>query len=149
MAVPPSRSRTVCTSTALRALLRGYMENALAGGAGSPEDASRRFAGLPPWERLAELAAPITEVAERAATGWALYRDAAAVDPEIAADWNELQLLRHQLISQALAGIPASAIAPGLTRKPQPTQRGPSPARKATTSSSTASATSSASSANG
>jgi AcrR family transcriptional regulator len=100
-----------------RALLRGYMENALAGGAGSPEDASLRFAGLPPRERLAELARLITEIAGRAATGWTLYRDAAAVDPEIAADWNELQLLRHQLISQALAGIPAEAMTRGLTPK--------------------------------
>ena|ERR1700761_1115156 len=100
-----------------RALLRGYMENALSGGASSPEDAVRRFAGLSPRERLAELAALITEVAGRAATGWNLYRDAAAVDPEIAADWNELQLLRHQLISRVLADIPASALAEGLTVK--------------------------------
>jgi AcrR family transcriptional regulator len=100
-----------------RALLRGYMEHALAGGTGSPEDAGRRFAGLPPRERLAELAALVTEVAERGATGWRLYRDAAAVDLEIAADWNELQLLRHSLISRILADIPASALADGVTRK--------------------------------
>jgi AcrR family transcriptional regulator len=100
-----------------RALLRGYMENALAGTARSPADAIRRFAGLPPRERLAELAALITEVAERAATGWVLYRDAAAVDPEIAADWNELQLLRHRLIAQALADLPAGAMTRGVTPK--------------------------------
>src|SRR5580698_3604886 len=100
-----------------RALLRGYMENALSGGTGSPEDADRRFAGLPPRERLAELAALVTEVAERAATGWSLYRDASAIDPEIAVDWNELQLLRHRLISRVLADIPAGAIAEGLTMK--------------------------------
>jgi AcrR family transcriptional regulator len=100
-----------------RALLRGYMENALSGDTGSPEDAARRFAGLSPRERLAELAALVTEIAERAATGWSLYRDAAAVDPEIAADWNELQLLRHRLISRVLADIPATALAEGLTIK--------------------------------
>jgi AcrR family transcriptional regulator len=100
-----------------RALLRGYMENALSGGAGSPEDAARRFAGLSPRERLAELAALVTEIAERAATGWSLYRDASAVDPEIAADWNELQLLRHRLIARVLADIPVGAIAEGLTMK--------------------------------
>jgi len=98
-----------------RALLRGYMQNALSGGSGSPEDAARRFAGLSPRDRLAELAALVTEIAERAATGWSLYRDASAVDPEIAADWNELQLLRHQLISRILADIPASALTEGLT----------------------------------
>ena len=37
------------------------------------------------------MAALVAAVAERAATGWRLYRDAAAVDPEIAADWHELQ----------------------------------------------------------
>jgi AcrR family transcriptional regulator len=100
-----------------RALLRGYMENALSGGAGSPEDAARRFAGLSPRERLAELAALVTEIAERAATGWSLYREASAVDSEIAADWNELQLLRHRLISRLLGDIPVSAIAEGLTMK--------------------------------
>src|ERR1700744_1774349 len=73
-----------------RALLRGYMENALSGGMGSPEDAGQRFAGLPPRERLAELAAVVTEVAERAAIGWGLYRDAAAVDPENRPEWEIL-----------------------------------------------------------
>ena len=98
-----------------RALLRGYMENALSGDAASPEDAARRFTGLSPRDRLAELAALVTEIAERAATGWSLYRDASAVDPEIAADWNELQLLRHRLITRILSDIPASALAEGLT----------------------------------
>jgi AcrR family transcriptional regulator len=100
-----------------RALLRGYMENALTGGIGSPEDADQRFAGLSPKERLVELAALVTEVAERTATGWSLYRDASAVDPEIAADWNELQLKRHQLFSRILSDIPVSAMAKGLTKK--------------------------------
>jgi AcrR family transcriptional regulator len=100
-----------------RALLRGYMENALTGGVGSPEDADQRFAGLPPRERLVELAALVTEVAERTSTGWSLYRDASAVDPEIAADWNELQLKRHQLFSRILSDIPVSAMAKGLTKK--------------------------------
>src|ERR1700742_918699 len=100
-----------------RELLRAYMENALSGGMGSPEDAGQRFAGLPPRERLAELAAVVTEVAERAAIGWGLYRDAAAVDPEIAADWNELQLLRHRLFTRIIGGIPVAALAEGLTMK--------------------------------
>jgi AcrR family transcriptional regulator len=100
-----------------RALLRGYMENALAGDLDSPEHASRRFTGLTPHERLTELAALVTEVAARAATGWKLYRDAAAVDPEIAADWQELQMLRHRLISRILGEIPDSVVAEGLTTK--------------------------------
>ncbi len=100
-----------------RALLRGYMENALSGSTGSPEDADRRFAGLPPHERLAGLAVLVTEIAERAATGWSLYRDASAVNPEIAADWNELQMLRHRLFTRIIGGIPVTALAEGLTMK--------------------------------
>jgi AcrR family transcriptional regulator len=98
-----------------RQLLRGYFEKALAGGADSPEDAAARFAGLSPRERLAELANLLTEVAERAALGWSLYRDASAVDPEIAADWTELQLLRHRLFARVLGDVPADDLAPGLT----------------------------------
>jgi len=98
-----------------RALLRGYMENALAGDLDSPEDASRRFTGLSPQDRLTELAALVTEIAGRAATGWKLYRDAAAVDPEIAADWQELQMLRHRLIARILGDIPDSVFAAGLS----------------------------------
>jgi AcrR family transcriptional regulator len=99
-----------------RQLLRGYMESALAGPAASPEDAAEQFIGTTPHERLVKLAELVAEIAERAATGWSLYRDAAAVDPEIAADWNELQLLRHQLFSRILDDIPISALLDGLTR---------------------------------
>jgi AcrR family transcriptional regulator len=98
-----------------RMLLRGYMEQALAGSLQSPEDASRRFTGLSPRDRLIELAVLVSEIAKRAAIGWTLYRDASAVDPEIAADWNELQMMRHRTFSRILADIPASALADGLT----------------------------------
>ena len=100
-----------------RALLRGYMEQALAGNLLSPEDATRRFTGLSPQDRLIKLAALVTETAERAAAGWTLYRDASAVDAEIAADWDELQMLRHRTFSRILADIPTSALADGLTPK--------------------------------
>jgi AcrR family transcriptional regulator len=99
-----------------RALLRAYMERVLAGEAESPEDAAHRFAGLSPQARLDELAVTVSEVAARAATGWALYREAAAVDPEIAADWDHLQLLRHRLFGKILSEIPDEALRPGLTR---------------------------------
>lgn len=98
-----------------RALLRGYMERAIAGDLPSPEDASQRFTGLSPQQRLTEVAALVAEIADRAADGWQLYRDAAAVDPEIAADWQELQMLRHRTISKILDGIPADALADGIT----------------------------------
>src|SRR5580692_667053 len=98
-----------------RALLRGYMEHVLAGDAASPADAAKRFAGMTPGERLTELGTLVAEVAGRAATGWGLYRDAAAVDAEIAEDWNELQLLRHQLVARVFDDIPTGALASGLT----------------------------------
>lgn len=98
-----------------RALLRGSMERALAGGPGSPDEAAARFVGLGPRERLTGLAALVAEVAGRAADGWRLYRDAAAADPEIASDWNELQLLRHRTITAIVTGIPGHALAPGVT----------------------------------
>ena len=99
-----------------RELLRGYMEHVLAGGADSPEDAGDRFANLSPRERLSELADLVAEIAARAATGWRLYRDAGAGDPEIAADWNELQLLRHRLFTRIVSDIPTTALRDGLTR---------------------------------
>ena len=100
-----------------RALLRGYMQQALAGNLQSPEDASQRFTGLSPQDRLSQLATLVTDIAERAAIGWTLYRDASAVDPEIAADWNELQMLRHRTFSRILADIPTSALTEGLTAR--------------------------------
>ncbi|MGC4933236.1 TetR/AcrR family transcriptional regulator [Gordonia sp. DT30] len=101
-----------------RELLRGYMEKVLAGGAASPADASERFTEqMPPDRRLRELAHLVAEVAERASTGWTLYRDAAAIDPEIAADWNELQLLRHQTFTTIIGAIPEDSLKPGLTRQ--------------------------------
>ena len=98
-----------------RELLRGYMEHALAGERDSPEDAAELFAGLQPDSVAARLADLVTEIAHRAALGWHLYRDASAIDPEIAADWNELQLLRHRLLTRILSGIPASALRLGST----------------------------------
>lgn len=98
-----------------RALLRGYVERAIAGDLASPDDARQRFTGLSPERRLTEIATLVIEIAERAADGWKLYRDAAAVDPEIAADWQELQSLRHRTLSTILGDVPVSALAEGLT----------------------------------
>ncbi len=100
-----------------RALLRGYMEQVLAGDAESPEDAAERFAGLAPRERLIELAATVGEIAERASIGWRLYRDAAAIDAEISADWNELQMLRRGLFDRIIGGIPSPALRAGLSHQ--------------------------------
>lgn len=101
-----------------RALLRGYMEKALAGAAGSPAEASLRFGGdMAPAQRIEELARLVAEIAERAALGWGLYRDAAATDPEIAEDWTELQRLRHETFARVLSPLRADALRAGLTRE--------------------------------
>jgi AcrR family transcriptional regulator len=98
-----------------RALLRGCMEQALAGDADSPDAMAGRFDGLAPRERLVELAAAVGRVAERASSGWRLYRDAAAVDPEIAADWDELQRLRRGTFERIVGTIPPDALRDGLS----------------------------------
>jgi AcrR family transcriptional regulator len=99
-----------------RELLRGYLEHVLAGGPGSPADASARFTdAMTPRERLTELANLVAEIAGRAAVAWSLYRDAAASDQEIAADWTELQLLRRELIARILAGLEPATLRPNLT----------------------------------
>lgn len=98
-----------------RELLRAYLVGALAGSARSPEDAAQLFDGLDARARVTELARVVTEVAGRAAPAWRVYRDAAAVDPQIAADWNELQLLRHGLFARILAAVPTERLREGLT----------------------------------
>lgn len=55
-------------------------------------------------------------IAERAQLGWRLYRDAAAVDEEIAGDWARLQALRRDTIKGMMAGIPESALRADLGR---------------------------------
>lgn len=98
-----------------RDLLRGYMEHALEGEAASPAEAANRFDGLSLHQRIIELADLVAEIAGRASIGWSLYRDAAAVDLEIAADWNELQMLRRRTFAHVLADAPESELTPGLT----------------------------------
>lgn len=98
-----------------RALLRAYLERALADGRGSPAEAAERFTGKDARQRLEELARAVAEVSDHAASGWALYRDAAAVDAEIAADWNQLQLLRRGLVERAVGDIPLRELRDGLT----------------------------------
>lgn len=56
------------------------------------------------------------QIAERAALGWQLYRDAAAVDPEIAADHDELERLRRRTLTGAISRIDDGSLRPGVTR---------------------------------
>ncbi len=55
-------------------------------------------------------------LAERSASVWGTYRDAAAVDPDIAADWQALMLLRRSEIHRLMKTLPKSALRKGLTQ---------------------------------
>lgn len=98
-----------------RALLRAYMESTLASEAGPPGDVGNRFVGSSPREVVDETAMLVAEIARRSATGWKLYRDAAAVDPEIAEDWADFQSRRRETFARIVATIPTSALRAGLT----------------------------------
>lgn len=100
-----------------RALLRAYMTSSLAQGLGPHEDLAGRFAGKTGREVTAQLAALVGKTAETAGTGWKLYRDAAATDAEIAADWDQLQALRRNTMATIVAHIPDDALRPGLSRE--------------------------------
>lgn len=98
-----------------RELLRGLVEHALGGVPDAIEDAEL-FRGLLPEQIPARLAHLVADIAARAAPAWHLYRDAAAVDPEIAEDWDELQLLRRGRIASIVDRIPDSGLHAGLSR---------------------------------
>lgn len=97
-----------------RALLRGYLESALADGPHPAGDVASRFTGLSPEAIVGQLAKVFVDTARRSATGWQLYREAAAIDPEVAADWAELQSLRRTTYRGILDLIPADALREGL-----------------------------------
>jgi AcrR family transcriptional regulator len=107
-----------------RGLLRGYMDAALAGDPATPYPQARpdmvaavlEHAGDDPRVIIGRISALYRQIAERAALGWKLYRDAAASDPEIAADWQEFQSLRHQTFTMLINHLPARSLRPGLTR---------------------------------
>ena len=68
-----------------------------------------------PRRLLAHLVREYRLLAERAAVGWQSYRDGAATDPDIAADWQEISEMRRAAFRVMLAEIPASALRPGLS----------------------------------
>jgi AcrR family transcriptional regulator len=75
----------------------------------SPDDAAD------PRRLLAHLARQYRLLAERTAVGWQTYRDAAATDPDIAADWQRIMEMRRDAFRGLLAQIPASELRPGLS----------------------------------
>jgi AcrR family transcriptional regulator len=107
-----------------RNLLQAVMETAVTG-----DDEAPLTPGTPPAvitatlgpddadprRLIAHLARQYRLLAERAAVGWQTYRDAAATDPDIAADWQHLSELRREAFHALLARIPAAALRPGLS----------------------------------
>jgi AcrR family transcriptional regulator len=108
-----------------RNLLRAVMESAVTG-----DDDIPLVAGQPPAiivatldpddakdprRLLAHLSHQYRLLAERSAVGWQTYRDAAGVDPDIAADWQQLSDLRRAGFQAMFASLPASALRPGLS----------------------------------
>jgi AcrR family transcriptional regulator len=100
-----------------RELLRAYMTAALAQGHGRHEDVGAHFHGKTPREVVALLAVLVGKTAETAGTGWKLHRDAAATDAEVAADWDQWQLMRRGTMDTIVAHIPDEALRRGLSRE--------------------------------
>jgi len=108
-----------------RNLLRAVMESAVTGGADVPltpgepppsiTDNLDPGAAKDPRLLLAHLSHRYRLLAERSAVGWQTYRDAAGADPDIAADWRQLNDIRRQGFRALFARIPAGVLRPGLT----------------------------------
>jgi AcrR family transcriptional regulator len=110
-----------------RQLLRGVMETAITG------DDDTVFGGTPPIAPmlravpaevrgdgaayLRHLAHEFRVLAERATVGWQTYRDAAAMDPEAAVDWQQLMTMRRRAFRAFAARIPKDQLRKGLTHE--------------------------------
>ncbi|WP_420122766.1 TetR/AcrR family transcriptional regulator [Nakamurella sp.] len=108
-----------------RALLRAHLEFTMTGSATAVSEgrwaptvgAELEAAAAPdPATRLRALASFFRSLAERVGPVWRLYREAAAVDPEIATDHAELERGRRRTLTAALAGLDDGCLRPGLTR---------------------------------
>jgi AcrR family transcriptional regulator len=107
-----------------RNLLRAVMESSVTGDEdmplvpGQPPDfitaALEPEDVADPRRLLAHLSRQFRLLAERAAVGWQTYRDGAAVDPDIAADWQQLSDLRRGAFQALFSRVPARALRPGL-----------------------------------
>jgi AcrR family transcriptional regulator len=108
-----------------RNLLRAVMESSVTGDEDLPLVAGQPPAILiatldpgdaaDPRRLLAHLSHQYRLLAERAAVGWQTYRDGAAVDPDIAADWQQISDLRRQAFHGMFARLPRGALRSGLT----------------------------------
>ena len=108
-----------------RALLRGVMETSITGNDdtmfGDTSPVAPLLRAVPAEVRgdaaafIRHLAHEFRVLAERATVGWQTYRDAAAVDPEAAEDWQQLMAMRREAFRMITAQIPKDRLRPGLT----------------------------------
>jgi AcrR family transcriptional regulator len=108
-----------------RDLLRGVLELAVTGdedvhlGRGEMPDAvlARVDPGVhgDPDQLLVHLVGTFRGLAERSAAVWKTYRDAAAVDADIEADWAALMELRRTNFSTLFASVPTQAWRAGVS----------------------------------
>jgi AcrR family transcriptional regulator len=108
-----------------RDLLRGVLELAVTGQEeGSLDEGAVRRTLLAtidaedakdPERLLAHLVHGFRVLAERSAGVWGTYRDAAAVDADIASDWRALMELRRSEFHRLMQALPQSFLREGLT----------------------------------
>jgi len=108
-----------------RDLLRGVLELAITGDEDIHLDREELpgalLAGTHPSARhnpdalLAHLVREFRILAERSAGIWKTYRDAAAVDPDIAVDWSALMELRRANFTTLFASVPKKAWRTGVS----------------------------------
>lgn len=110
-----------------RQLLRAFMEQGLTGSPTAVSDETwsdlarvRLLATLPadpdPRTYVRGMARFFRGIAASSALGWALYRDAAAVDPEVRSDQREFSRRRRLTVAGVLSGLPSKALRVGMTR---------------------------------
>jgi AcrR family transcriptional regulator len=109
-----------------RNLLRAVMESAVTGDDDVPMVAGQLPAIMTatldaatardPRRFLAHLSHQYRMLAERAAVGWQAYRDGAAIDPDITADWQRLSEIRREAFGMMFARFPVRSLRAGLTR---------------------------------
>ena len=108
-----------------RNLLRAVMESAVTGDEDVPltpgepppsiTDNLDPGAVKDPRLLLAHMSHRYRLLAERSAVAWQTYRDGAGADPDLAADWRQLNDFRRQAFRALFARIPAGVLRPGLT----------------------------------
>jgi AcrR family transcriptional regulator len=109
-----------------RNLLQAVMESAVTGDDDVPMVAGQpppvMIATLGPADAgdprrfLAHLSHHYRLLAERAAVGWQAYRDGAAVDQDIAADWQRISEIRREAFGVLFARFPPGSLRDGLTQ---------------------------------